>query len=535
MRFIIIFLLLAAVVARAQITDPAPAAPSSDYARLATDYASLHSRYTNLATSARIVITELKKEDARLLQLVTDLQQQLTDLKVQAHESTQQTAEQKKQTADARQLADQLQTDLTAALARVTTLENKPAPDLLKQTDDLKAINTQLKQQADDLRQQAEAARQLADQTQAELTNTITRLTGTNAAQLVQVAQLTQENHDLKQQADDLIILAADSKKLADHTAAELTNALARLTDLENKPALPDPALTKLADELKQQNAELKTQTDALKKDADEFKLKADDAKKIADDSRQQADDSKKILAEKHTALTAALARLGALEAKPDPFTPAELALLAANQKPKPTTQPTPVTPADPQEIADLITAAQRAFAKGDFELARDKSRAILTLQPTNQLVLGNLGAIELELGDPAAETHLKRALELKPDDAYCHSALGNLYFRAARYDDALTALSRAVQLNPEDAQAQNFLGMTLCQKGQRTSAEAAFRRAIQIDPAYAGAHHNLAVFYASKEPTEPGLARYHYDKAIAAGGQRSPDLEKLLDDAAKK
>ena len=72
--------------------------------------------------------------------------------------------------------------------------------------------------------------------------------------------------------------------------------------------------------------------------------------------------------------------------------------------------------------------------------------------------------------------------------------------------------------------------GLVLSQKGMRAAAETAFRKAILIEPGYASAHNNLAVFYATQRPPLIPLARWHYQKALAAGMAHNADLEKMLD-----
>ena len=230
-------------------------------------------------------------------------------------------------------------------------------------------------------------------------------------------------------------------------------------------------------------------------------------------------------------------ARLAALEAKPVPFTPEELALLR-----RPATNP--LAQVDGQVANDarqLAAAAQRAFADHDFDTAHEKYLAVLQLDPKSVFALGNLATVELEIDKTnEAESHLRQALAILPEDAFCLGTLGNLCFREGRYDAALDALSRAAVLTPEDPQVQNFLGLTLCQKGQRTAAEAALRKAVQIDPNYASAHNNLAVIYLTQSPPQVELARWHYQKALAVGKLPNPELEKLLEasehsgDAAK-
>jgi Flp pilus assembly protein TadD len=154
-------------------------------------------------------------------------------------------------------------------------------------------------------------------------------------------------------------------------------------------------------------------------------------------------------------------------------------------------------------------------------------------LQQDNQNVptLANLAAIELDLGHlDAAEINIKQAVALAPDDPYSLFVLGRLKFNQKKYDEAVDALSRAAKLDPQDGQVQNFLGLALSEKGLRGPAETALRKAIQLDPGYASAHNNLAVVYITQQPPLVELARWHYQKALAAGSTHNPELEKMLD-----
>jgi len=97
--------------------------------------------------------------------------------------------------------------------------------------------------------------------------------------------------------------------------------------------------------------------------------------------------------------------------------------------------------------------------------------------------------------------------------------------------DEAIDLLSRSAEADPKNAETQNYLGITLSQKGMRAPAETALRKAIQLYPGYGSAHINLAVIYVTQQPPLVELARWHYQKALAAGRPRSPNLEKMLDE----
>lgn len=127
----------------------------------------------------------------------------------------------------------------------------------------------------------------------------------------------------------------------------------------------------------------------------------------------------------------------------------------------------------------------------------------------------------------------MKKALATAPEDAYSLSILGYVKYRQEKFDDALDALSRAAKANPQSAEIQNYLGVTLSHKGLRGPAETALRKAITLDPSYGAAHNNLAVIYMTQSPPSVELARWHYQKALAAGHPKNPELEKSLNEKA--
>ena len=224
-------------------------------------------------------------------------------------------------------------------------------------------------------------------------------------------------------------------------------------------------------------------------------------------------------------------ARLAVDEARAVPYTPEELALFRQPSPPvaNPNAEKKSIREL-PGGTATLVAEAQKYFAARQYDKAEDDYLQILRHDENNGLVLANLAAIEIQqnkLDD--AEKHIQAALTKAPNDAYNLSLLGYLKFQQEKFDDALNALSRAARLDPQDPQIQNYLGVTLSHKGLRQQAETALRKAVQLDPNYAAAHNNLAVIYISQQQPLPELARWHYEKALAAGQPPNPDLEKML------
>jgi len=231
--------------------------------------------------------------------------------------------------------------------------------------------------------------------------------------------------------------------------------------------------------------------------------------------------------------LTILRARLEVFEARSVPYTVEELALFKRPETTLASTDPKSGRKSVkelPAGSATLISEAQHYFSIKQLDKAEEKYQQVLKQDDKNVPTLANLAAIQLERNElDEAEKHIKQAIALAPEDAYSLSILGYLKFRQEKYDDALDALSRAAKLDPENAQIQNYLGITLSQKGMRGPAETALRKAIQIEPNYGSAHHNLAVIYVTQQPPLIELARWHYQKALAAGHARNADLEKMF------
>jgi tetratricopeptide (TPR) repeat protein len=128
-----------------------------------------------------------------------------------------------------------------------------------------------------------------------------------------------------------------------------------------------------------------------------------------------------------------------------------------------------------------------------------------------------------------SAESTLKKALAIAPNDDFVLTTLGIVHYRQSRFDQALKELRKAIEINPSSATAHNYLGITASQKGRQQEAEKEMLQAIAEDPNYADAHFNLAVILITTQPPSRELAREHYARATALGTQPSPSLETLL------
>ena len=236
-------------------------------------------------------------------------------------------------------------------------------------------------------------------------------------------------------------------------------------------------------------------------------------------------------VAELQNRLDTLRSRLEILEAEKIPYTDDEKKLFA---EPQTTEQHANTLQAKvatlPEGGADDFKAGQAALIEAKYGEAEQKFLHVLKLDEENPLTLSNLAIAQMEQGNyDDAEASLTRALKNDDKDASALSLIGTLRYRQKKYDEARDYLAKAVKLNPEDANAQHFLGSALNNLGQRKAAETALRKAVQIKPGHAEAHHNLAVVYATQKPPFTALAKFHYEKALAAGHKKNADLEKIL------
>ena len=392
----------------------------------------------------------------------------------------------------------------------------------------------------------AVANRKLAEQ--AKTVNALALEKKALSADVKAATALRSENQLLKKQLADLKAAPQPPAK-ADEASHQLALARAQIAVLQSDKEMLQLEKTALENRVKRPSAPAVTAVAAP------TPAKAPDANRVKqlererDDLRKQLNAAnKELYGRKSKAAVARLkelesqlatlrARLEVYEARQTPYTAEELALFKQPEtKPPETDHRTAgksVKEPPPGTVA-LVAEANRYYASRKLDQAEEKYLQVLQQDNKNVTTLATLAAIQLDLDHlDAAETNITQAVALAPEDAYSLFVLGHLRFRQKKYDEAIDALGRAAKLDPQDAQTQNFLGLALSEKGLRGPAETALRKAIQLNPGYANAHNNLAVVYVTQQPPLLELARWHYQKALAAGAPHNLELEKMLD--AKK
>jgi hypothetical protein len=406
--------------------------------------------------------------------------------------------------------------------------------------DDLEATKKALEEANQKLTEQSKLSSVLALEKEALQARLKTLSSDAEAS-----AALRKENELLKKQLAGLKA-APPAKDKTEQARRQLAEAQTRIATLQSDKELLRLEKTALENRVKQLSARpaVAAAPPAATRAADTARIKQ--LEKERDDLRKQlAAANKELSGRKSKATTARVAelekqlsmvraRLEVYEARQVPYTPEELALF---KEPEPKLAQADrkggkksVKELPPGTVA-MVAEAQSLYANRQLDKAEEKYIQVLQQDNKNVPTLANLAAIQLDQDHlDTAEINIKQAVSLAPDDPYSLFVLGRLRFRQKKYDEAIDALSRAAKLDPQDAQIQNFLGLALSEKGLRGPAETALRRAIQLDPGYANAHHNLAVAYITQPQPLVELARWHYQKALAGGHPRNPELEKMLD-----
>ena len=109
---------------------------------------------------------------------------------------------------------------------------------------------------------------------------------------------------------------------------------------------------------------------------------------------------------------------------------------------------------------------------------------------------------------DQAQVQALERVAEQNPKDAEPRAQLGNLYFDAERYTDAIKWYEAAVALEPRDANVSTDLGVAYYYTNQPDRAIAQLERSLSVDPKHTKTLLNLGIVKAFGKQDLDGAAQ---------------------------
>ena len=132
---------------------------------------------------------------------------------------------------------------------------------------------------------------------------------------------------------------------------------------------------------------------------------------------------------------------------------------------------------------------------------------------------------------DDAKVSALKSVAEREPANAKPRAELGNLYFDAERYDDAILWYEQAVKLTPNDVNLSTDLGVCYYYTNQPDKALARFDASLKIDPKHVKTLLNLGIVRAFGKQDLPGATKaWEQVIAIEPNGPEGQAAKRALD-----
>jgi len=135
--------------------------------------------------------------------------------------------------------------------------------------------------------------------------------------------------------------------------------------------------------------------------------------------------------------------------------------------------------------IAGWVIGSQQAVARPPATAAPVAQQA-----PAS----GAAGTSRAAVLDETQVTALKTVADRETSNATPRVQLGNLYFDAERYDDAIKWYENALKLSPKDVNVSTDLGVSYYYSNQADKALAQFDRSLTLDPKHAKTLLNVGI-----------------------------------------
>jgi cytochrome c-type biogenesis protein CcmH/NrfG len=125
----------------------------------------------------------------------------------------------------------------------------------------------------------------------------------------------------------------------------------------------------------------------------------------------------------------------------------------------------------------------------------------------------------------------LKTVAEKEPSNATPRVQLGNLYFDAEKYDDAIKWYGDALKLEPKDVNVSTDLGVSFYYSNQPDKALTQFDQSLKLDPRHAKTLLNVGIVKAfGKQDLEGAEAAWRQVVAIAPDGPEGQAAKRAID-----
>jgi cytochrome c-type biogenesis protein CcmH/NrfG len=151
--------------------------------------------------------------------------------------------------------------------------------------------------------------------------------------------------------------------------------------------------------------------------------------------------------------------------------------------------------------------------------------------QAAAQAPAGGGGTSQAALLDENRVQAMRTVAEQNPRDAQPRVELGNMYFDAERYSDAITWYEEALKLSPADPNVSTDLGVAYYYTNQPDKAVAQFEKSLAIDPKHTKTLLNMGIVKAfGKQDLNGAAAAWQQVVALAPDSPEGQAARKALD-----
>ena len=132
---------------------------------------------------------------------------------------------------------------------------------------------------------------------------------------------------------------------------------------------------------------------------------------------------------------------------------------------------------------------------------------------------------------DEAKVTAFRSAADRDPNNPAPRVQLGNLYFDAEKYDEAIQWYSAALKLTPKDVDVSTDLGVSYYYTNQPDKALAQFDQSLKLNPTHAKTILNVGIVKAfGKQDIDGALQAWQQVIQIAPDGPEGRAAKRALD-----
>jgi tetratricopeptide (TPR) repeat protein len=181
--------------------------------------------------------------------------------------------------------------------------------------------------------------------------------------------------------------------------------------------------------------------------------------------------------------------------------------------------------------VQNDISEGERVLRQGNYHEAREAAERALRLEPRSAEAENLAGTAAFALGDlSAAESHLHRAVELRPGLIAAHRALAATYLAEKKFKDARREFLAVLAAQPRDFVSLYSLGLTFLLDDQPVEALKRFERASQVkphDPTLLA--HKLEAYLKLKQQRQAEVTLADLDSQLSEADPRHEQIAALL------